>query len=120
MQKHQIEVLHDHPANALHEPPRRWHGIWPRAGNHRHASQRAQLEVDFICNKGSKRSYVQSALSLLTEQKWEQEQRSLLKIEDGFKKIIITKDGLAPHYNDVGILVMNVYDFLLDPRSLEF
>lgn len=88
--------------------------------NARGASQRAQLEVDFICNKGSKRYYVQSALSLPTEQKWEQEQRSLLKIEDGFKKIIITRDGLAPHYNDVGILVMNVYDFLLDSRSLEF
>ena len=79
-----------------------------------------RLDVGFICNKGSKRSYVQSALSLLTEQKWEQEQRSLLKIEDGLKKIIITSVELAPRYNDVGILVMNVYDFPLDPRSLEF
>ena len=90
------------------------------ARNANGVSQRVQLEVDFICNKGSKRCYIQSALALPTEQKWEQEQRSLLKIDDGFKKIIITRDGLVPHYSDDGILVMNVYDFLLDPRSLEF
>lgn len=79
---------------------------------------RAQLEVDFICNKGSQRYYIQSAYSLPTQEKIEQEQRSLKKIDDSFKKIIITKEGFAPHYNDDGILMMNVYDFLLDANSL--
>lgn len=78
-----------------------------------------QLEVDFVCNRGSKRYYVQSAYALPTGDKREKEERSLLKTEDGFKKIIITKDGLEPHYNEKGILMMNVYDFLLDPDSLD-
>ena len=83
-------------------------------------AHRTQLEIDFVCNKGSKRYYIQSAFALPTEEKREQEQRSLLKIGDGFKKIIVTKDGLAPHYNEDGILMMNVYDFLLDQDSLSF
>ncbi len=52
-------------------------------------------------------------------EKLEQEQRSLMMTGDGFKKIIITKDTPAPHYNDSGVLVMSVYDFLLNPNSLE-
>ncbi len=70
---------------------------------------RKQLEVDFVCNKGSKRFYIQSGY----------EQRSLMNTGDGFKKIIITKDAVAPLYNEEGILVMNVYDFLLNPNSME-
>ena len=81
---------------------------------------RAQLEIDFVCNKGSKRYYVQSAFALPDEQKQAQEQRPLLKVGDGFKKIIVTKDGLGPYYNDDGILLMNVYDFLLNKGSLDF
>ena len=80
---------------------------------------RKQLEVDFVCNKGSKRYYIQSAYSMPTAEKMEQEQRSLVKIEDSFKKIIITKDTPAPTYNEAGILVMSVYDFLLNANSLE-
>lgn len=80
--------------------------------------QRAQLEIDFVCNKGSQRYYIQSAYALNGQTKVEQEQRSLKKVSDGFKKVIIAKDGFAPHYNDDGILMMNVYDFLLDPDSL--
>lgn len=83
-------------------------------------SQRVQLEIDFVCNKGSKRYYVQSAFALPTPEKQEQEQRSLLRIDDAFKKVIVTKDGPAPYYNENGILMMNVYDFLLDPKSLDF
>ena len=83
------------------------------------AYHRAQLEVDFVCNKGSKRYYVQSAYALPTTEKQEQERLSLLKVGDGFKKVIITKDGLAPHYDEHGILRMNVLDFLLRPDSLE-
>ena len=80
---------------------------------------RKQLEVDFVCNKGSKRFYIQSAYALPDKEKMEQEQRSLLNTGDGFKKIIITKDAVAPLYNDEGILVMSVYDFLLNPDSME-
>ena len=78
-----------------------------------------QLEVDFVCNQGSKRLYIQSALALPTWEKEEQEQLSLQNINDSFKKIVITSDIPKPFYNDQGILIMNVYDFLLNADSLE-
>lgn len=84
----------------------------------RGAYRRVQLEIDFICNKGSQRLYIQSAFALENEAKVQQEERSLKKVDDSFKKVIITKEGFAPHYNEDGILMMNVYDFLLDPNSL--
>lgn len=80
---------------------------------------RKQLEVDFVCNKGSKRFYIQSAYALPDKEKMEQEQRPLVNTGDGFKKMIITKDAVAPLYNDEGILVMSIYDFLLNPDSME-
>jgi predicted AAA+ superfamily ATPase len=80
---------------------------------------RKQLEVDFVCNKGSRRYYIQSAFSIPTAEKMEQEQRSLIKIDDSFKKIIITKDTPTPTYNEAGVLIMSVYDFLLNKNSLE-
>ena len=83
-------------------------------------SQRVQLEIDFVCNRGSKRYYVQSAFALPTSEKRDQEQRPLLKVDDGFKKVIVTKEGFEPHYNENGILMMNVYDFLLNQDSLDF
>lgn len=78
-----------------------------------------QLEVDFICNKGSQKYYIQSAYMLRTEEKMAQEIRPFLKINDSFKKIVITLDTPKPFYNDDGILMMNVYDFLLNMDSLE-
>jgi len=81
---------------------------------------RKQLEIDFVCNKGSKRYYIQSAYTLPDQAKMEQEQRPLIRTGDSFKKIIITKDAPAPYYNDAGILIMNLYDFLLNERSLEY
>jgi predicted AAA+ superfamily ATPase len=78
-----------------------------------------QLEVDFICNKGSKKYYIQSAYVLDTAQKTAQEIRPFLKINDSFKKIVITSNTPKPFYTDEGILMMNVYDFLLNPNSLE-
>lgn len=80
---------------------------------------RKQLEIDFICNKGSKRYYIQSAFAMPDEAKVQQEQRPLLLTGDGFKKIIITKDALAPLYNENGVLVMSIFDFLLDSDSLD-
>ena len=78
-----------------------------------------QLEVDFICNKGSKKYYIQSAYMLSTAEKMEQELRPFLKINDSFKKIVITSDTPKPFYTDEGILMMNLYDFLLNIESLE-
>ncbi len=78
-----------------------------------------QLEIDFVCNKGSRRYYIQSAYAIPDQAKMEQEQRSLMMTGDGFKKIIITKDAPAPYYNEAGVLVMGLYDFLLNPDSLK-
>ena len=82
-------------------------------------SVRKQLEIDFVCNKGSKRYYIQSAFALPDEAKKRQEQRPLLLTGDGFKKIIITKDAPTPLYNEDGVLVMSIFDFLLDAESLD-
>lgn len=79
-----------------------------------------QLEIDFICNKGSKKYYIQSAYLLETEEKTAQEIRPFLKIHDSFKKIVITSNTPKPFYNEDGILFMNVFDFLLKPELLEF
>ena len=76
-----------------------------------------QLEVDYVCNLGSGRIYIQSAYSMPTKEKEEQEQLSLVKIPDSFKKVIICKD-IPTHYNDNGIKILNLYDFLLDADSL--
>ncbi|MCM1089616.1 MAG: ATP-binding protein [Butyrivibrio sp.] len=80
---------------------------------------RKQLEVDFICNLGSVRYYIQSAYSIPDEEKLLQETRPFRKIDDSFKKIIITKDIVPKHYNEFGILILNIYDFLLGPSSIE-
>lgn len=82
-------------------------------------SIRKQLEIDFVCNKGSKRYYIQSAYAIPDQAKMEQEQRSLMLTGDFFKRIIITKDTPAPYYNENGILIMSVYDFLLNENSLD-
>ena len=79
----------------------------------RSATQRKQLEVDFVANKGDKRYYIQSAFALADEQKREQELASLKKINDSFKKIIITRDDIAPYHDDNGVLIIGLMDFLL-------
>lgn len=83
------------------------------------SSVRRQYEIDFVCNKGSKRYYIQSAYALPDEAKMQQEQRSLMMTGDAFKKIIITKNAPAPYYNDSGVLVMSIFDFMLNPNSLD-
>lgn len=82
-------------------------------------SQRKQLEVDFVCNKGSKRIYIQSAYRLPTEEKREQELRSLKCIADNFQKIIITEDPIKRYQDENGVVYMNIYEFLLDIDSLK-
>ncbi len=80
---------------------------------------RKQLEVDFVCNRGSLRYYIQSVYALPDEEKRNQEIRPFRKIDDSFKKIIITKDLVPAHYDEYGILTLNIYDFLLAPDSME-
>ena len=82
-------------------------------------SIRKQLEIDFVCNQGSKRYYIQSAYAIPDQAKMEQEQRSLMLTGDFFKRFIITKDTPAPYYNESGVLIMSVYDFLLNENSLD-
>ncbi|MDD3998119.1 MAG: ATP-binding protein [Sphaerochaetaceae bacterium] len=81
--------------------------------------QKKQLEIDFVCNKASKRYYIQSAFALPDSKNTEQEQKSFLKINDSFKKVIITKDVPGPWYTEEGVLITGLFDFLLDKESLE-
>ena len=95
-------------------------GVVPIAEKDRNGKvTRKQLEVDFVCNLGSSRYYIQSAYTLPDEAKRTQEVRPFRKIDDSFKKIIITRDMVPTHYDEYGILTVNIYDFLLDPKCLE-
>ena len=81
-------------------------------------SERKQLEVDFVCNKGYERVYIQSAFALPTPEKQKQELNSLRRIDDNFQKIVIV-GGMQPTYrNDEGILFLNIFDFLLNKVSI--
>ena len=86
--------------------------------NTREEGIRKQLEVDFVCNLGSKRYYIQSAYSMPDEEKRKQEIRPFVKIDDSFKKIVITGDMSPTYYNDDGVLFINIFDFLLKPDNL--
>ena len=82
-------------------------------------SVRKQLEVDFVCNQGSQRYYIQSALRLPSEEKREQEVRSLKSTNDSFRKFVITEDLISRYHDNEGITYMNIYEFLLDENSLQ-
>ncbi len=75
---------------------------------------RKQLEVDFVCNQGSQRYYIQSALRLPTEEKREQELRSLKLIDDNFQKYVITEDPISRYQDNNGVVFMNIFEFLLN------
>lgn len=82
--------------------------------NEKGISERKQLEVDFVCNRGQDRIYIQSAYALPSEEKTEQELRSLKQIKDSFQKVVIV-GGMQPTFrNDDGILILNIFDFLLN------
>ncbi len=85
----------------------------------RKGQERKQLEVDFVCNQGSKRYYIQVALNLDTPEKTKQECNSLNHIGDSFKKIIIVKDDIKLWRNEDGIVIMGIQEFLLNPNSLD-
>lgn len=94
-------------------------GVVEYSKNENGKSVRVQTEVDFVCNKADKRYYIQSALSIPDREKMLQEQNSLMRIADSFKKIIIVKDTIKSHYNEDGIYILNLFDFLLDENSLD-
>ena len=82
-------------------------------------SKRTQLEIDFVANKGSKKYYIQSALTVADEEKREQEIRSLKRVGDSFKKIVVVKDNIIPWHDDDGILYIGIEQFLLDENAMD-
>ncbi len=86
----------------------------------REGDKKKQLEIDFVANKGNNKIYIQSALEMKTKEKVEQEQKSLLNVNDFFKKIIIVGDNITKSRYDNGIIIMSIYDFLLDMDSLNY
>ncbi len=81
---------------------------------------RRQYEIDFVCNLGSARYYIQSAYRMENEEKIAQEETSLRKVDDSFKKIVILGEHTPVLRNEAGITTMSIYDFLLNPNSLEW
>lgn len=87
--------------------------------NEKGISERKNLEVDFVCNKGYNRIYIQSAFAFPTIDKQKQELNSLKRIDDNFKKVVIVGGMQPTYYNDDGILILNIYDFLFDKVSID-
>ena len=81
--------------------------------------RKVSCEIDFVVNKGVKKSYIQSALSLGNAQKEKKELRPLLGVKDFFRKIIVTKSGMKPWLDEAGILHLRLYEFLLNPAALD-
>ena len=78
-----------------------------------------KLEIDFIANKGNNKYYIQSAFNASLPEKRKQEERSLISVNDFFKKIIVVRDDIKPYRDDNGILMIGLFDFLLEPNSLD-
>ena len=85
----------------------------------RDGNDRKQLEIDFVCNQGNKRYYIQSTLNIDSHEKNIQESRPLNNVGDSFKKIIVVKDNIKLWRNDYGILIIGIQEFLLNKDSLE-
>lgn len=86
--------------------------------NQENKTTKKQFEVDFVATKGSEKYYIQSAFSISNEDKLQQEQNSLVNINDSFKKIIVVRDNIKVRRNDYGIVTMGICNFLLDENSL--
>lgn len=81
--------------------------------------KRSKLEVDFVVNNGPERVYIQSAFNMPTKDKEKQERRSLINIADNFRKVIVVKDDIKRKIDDVGVVTIGLFDFLLDEQSIE-
>lgn len=90
-----------------------------RSRDKKNVIDRKRLEVDFVANLASKRYYIQSALSIPDTDKMQQETRSLLSINDSFRKVVIVKDNIKAWHTEDGILILGLFDFLLEPGSLD-
>lgn len=90
-----------------------------RVKNEKGEWQRATLEVDFVCNLGSRKYYLQSAFRMPDEEKMAQEKRSLLQISDSFRKIVIIGERMKLRRDDFGIVLMGIYEFLSDQKLLD-
>ena len=86
----------------------------------REGNNKKQLEIDFVANKGNNKIYIQSAYEMKSQEKVVQEQKSLINVNDFFKKIIIVGDNIKRSRYDNGIIIMGIYDFLLDLNSLDY
>lgn len=86
----------------------------------RDKSGQKKLEIDFVANRGNNRYYIQSALTIDSKEKKEQEERSLINTNDFFRKIIIVKDNIKRWRDEKGIVIMGIVDFLLDFDSLDY
>lgn len=93
--------------------------IYHRARNKEGKQQRVTLEVDFVCNKGSERIYIQSAWRMPDTKKMEQEKRSLRLVDDSFRKLLVVGEHTKPWNDENGIQIISIYDFLLDLSSTE-
>ena len=96
-------------------------GVVESIGKENGESVRKKFEVDFVVNLGNRRYYIQSAYNISSEEKMKQEQASLLSINDAFRKIIIVNQPILSGYNEQGILMLSLQDFLISPEtSLNF
>ena len=93
--------------------------VYARVKNEKGDWQRVTLEVDFVCNLGSRRYYLQSAYRLPDEEKVQQEKRSLSQISDSFRKIVIVGERMKLRRDDLGIVMMGIYDFLGDEKAVD-
>ena len=114
------EISHTMENVIYIELKKRGHNVDVGSVEIREGNVRKQLEIDFVANKGNNKIYIQSALEMKTSEKVQQEQRSLLNVNDFFKKIIIVGDNVKRSRYDNGIIIMSIYDFLLDSNSLEY
>jgi hypothetical protein len=83
-------------------------------------SQRVQMEVDFVANKGSRRYYIQSAFAIPDEEKRKQETKVFSRIADSFKKIVVVREDIIPWHDENGILYIGVEQFLLDQNAVDY
>ena len=108
--------------NLIYNELRKWGfavdvGNVSTTGSDGHSRQ--MLEVDFVANQGHRRYYIQSAYQIPDDEKREQEMRPLLKINDAFRKVVVTFDGMPPYHNEDGILFLRLEDFLKGQESLD-
>lgn len=116
----QIEESHIMENVIFTELKRRGYNVDVGVVEIRDGDNRKKVEIDFIVNKGYEKYYIQSALNIDSDENKEQELRPLLNVNDFFKKIIVVNSDIPKYKNEDGILIMGIYDFLLNENSLDY